>query len=126
MNAIYAGSIGTTSKTVFQSLDARPAGFDIEGCERFFLYNHDSAAFLLVQESGMHPQVTQSPPGAEGGADGWGTLGAEAQWLPVPPQTYIILEAKPVADGSASSIRKVNIKSSSGTITFSAGVVSRR
>jgi len=126
MNAIYAGSIGTTSKTVFQSLDCSPAGFDIEGCLRYILYNHDTTNYLLVQEPGMHPEVASTPGGVAGGADAWGALGAAVQWLPVAPGGFLILEARPVPGGGVESIKKVNIKSSSGTISFSAGVLSRR
>lgn len=129
MNALYNGSIGTTSKTVFQSTDHVPAGFDIEGVTRFILYNHDTANYLLVQEEAMHiANAPSSPPGASGGADGWGALNpaTAVEWLPVPPGQFVILSVAKDSPTRPSSIRKVNIKSSSGTISFSCGVLERR
>lgn len=128
MNALYAGTISTTSKTVFQSTDHVPAGFDIEGVTKFYFYNHDTANYLLVQEESMHiANAPSSPPGAVGGSDGWGALsGSAVEWLAVPPGGFVIISVAKDSPTRNSSLRKINVKSSSGTITFSCGVLERR
>lgn len=123
MNAMYAASLTTAEKTIFQSTDASPVGFDKAGVTKLIVYNHDTSNYLLIKADGYHDDVTNSPPGADGSVAGYGALtGSEVQWLPVPPSGFVILSADP----RLSSIRKVNAKAAAGTISVSWGVLSSR
>jgi hypothetical protein len=127
MNAAYNVTITTAQKTIFQSLDyGNPNGFDLQGVTKFYIYNHDTTNFCLVKVSGFHDTTSHGPPGGSGEGTGFGESPTNDGWMIVPPGQPVVFSAPKDSPDSATAIRRVDVKASTGSIAISFGVVEHR